>query len=463
MKASIVEILFDQVWNQKNLKKIPSIFTEDFTLESGGELYKGRDLFTDAVKTWLEAFPDLHYTIVEEISNKNRAIIRWRAKGTHQGPFLGIAPTGRKIDFTGISILKISNGKFSEGSVVSDTYALISSLKVFSEKQYSENDFSVDFSGPAQKIYEWVMNARPIPSCKQKMTNAIREVFSTVPLYNIPEMKVAKELTELISKEEFYIAGMAGRIRTLIFRPIKAKNPLPIILYFHGGGWSIEGPEEAEFVTRKLSLTAHALVISIDYRLAPENPFPCGLDDAFSVYQWMRKYGKEVLHADSTHVFVGGDSSGGNIALALALRARDEDQMPTGVLALCPGTDFVMEKYSSTLKLGPKGLIYDYPFYSFVRSIYAPYDKWTHPYVSPMYGNLENFCPCCIIAAGQDLLYDENRLFFEKLLQAHINHSEWHAFPDMPHAFYYFLGFTPDEERCYEALAKFVQKLVRAK
>jgi len=461
VKNTLVSELFDEVWNKKKVKKIAKIFSHHFILHAGDQIVKGRKAFQKQVQDWLIAFPDLHYELEDVIFADDTAIARWRGTGTHLGIFMGMLPTKRKIDYHGITILKVKDDQFVEGWVVGDSYKLISSLKTFSTKKYGKDDFCADFNGPARKIYQWIMNARPEPSCKQKLANAIRETFSVAPIDDKPKMTFSPDIMNKIEMRELVIRVDNDRhVRNLVFIPQHKKEELlPVVIYMHGGGWTIEGPDESELLTRKLAHTSHVVVISVDYSLAPEYPFPNGLEDCLSVYRWVRDRGQKELSIDPTRVAVGGDSSGGNLALALALKTRKEGRMPEGVLALCPSTDFVMEKYDSLQRFGPKGLLYDYAFYSFVRSIYAPSKNWTDPLVSPMYANLKNFCPVCMIVAGQDLLLDENRAFYKKLLAAGNTQSEYFLFPEMPHAFYYFLGLTKDEEQCYQAMTRFLNRI----
>jgi acetyl esterase len=220
----------------------------------------------------------------------------------------------------------------------------------------------------------------------------------------------------------------------------------------HGGGWTVGKPEDTDLVTRKLSLKADCEVISIDYRLAPEFPYPAALNDCLAVYRAVRKKSKQ-------KIAVAGDSCGGGLAYSMALVLRDKKEIqPNGIVSICPVTDFVIEKYPSFLKMGPKSLCYDYGFLNFIRSIYLRNEQWQDPYVSPMYANLSNLCPSFILSAGKDPLIDENIAFVKKMKQVrckieHLIHDE------MPHAYYYFLGLSKEEAIAYDAMANFLKEV----
>ena len=232
---------------------------------------------------------------------------------------------------------------------------------------------------------------------------------------------------------------------------------MPSLVYTHGGGWSIGSPDSTDLITRKLALMSDYAVVSLDYRLAPEYPYPAGFEDCMTAYYWLRKNGKSI-QIDPNFITSGGDSAGGNLAYAMALKARDDNSPLDGVLALCPLTDWEFEKYESSFNKGYNGLLYDYTFLSVVRSNYLQYNQYKDPYASPMYGDLKGVCPSMLIACGIDLLYDENLLFAKKLKESGCK-VEIVDYPEMPHAFYYYLGLTKEENELYEKMSIFLKNL----
>lgn len=452
MHQKLVFLLFKTIWNERKTQRCKEVFAPNVVLYSGDTVTKGAKTLQNYIEHWLSAFPDIHHTVDQVITSKDLVVVRWKGKGTHRGVFNGLLPTKQKMHYSGITIFQIKNKKFSKIWLTINSDQLYSNLEIYSEKVYKESDFYDDFHGPAKKIYQWMMKARAVPSCKQKIANALRDQFAYAPLDG-PDLIVPKALFRDISVAEKRI----GKVRTLIYRPKKHKNkPLPILLYMHGGGWTVGKPEDTDLITRKLAWKADCEVISIDYRLAPEHPYPAGLQDCLEVYHWARKASKK-------KIAIGGDSCGGNLVYAMALTLRDQGQkQPDGILSICPVTDFIVEKYPAFLKIGPNSLCYDYGFINFVRSIYSRHDQWEDPYVSPMYANLSKICPSFVLSAGEDPLIDENIAFVQKLNREGCK-VEHFIQPKMPHAYYYFLGLSKEEEVAYQKMASFLRAIFQSK
>ena len=140
-----------------------------------------------------------------------------------------------------------------------------------------------------------------------------------------------------ISHKDSSIQGAAGQLPVRIYTP-QGSGPFPIVVYFHGGGWVIANKEVYDGGARGIAKQANAVVVSVDYRLAPEHKFPAAWDDALASYKWVLANAKQ-LNGDAKRVALAGESAGGNLAIATAIAARDAGlQKPAHVLAVYPVT-----------------------------------------------------------------------------------------------------------------------------
>src|ERR1700759_4091003 len=151
------------------------------------------------------------------------------------------------------------------------------------------------------------------------------------------------EPPELKSVAPLSIPSPAGAIPARLYTPNKlrqANGLSPGLVFFHGGGWVIGDLDTHDVVCRKLAHEAETIVISVDYRLAPEHKFPAAAEDAITATKWVAANAKS-LGIDAAQLFVGGDSAGGNLTAVVALAARDGDGPKlAGQVLIYPATDF---------------------------------------------------------------------------------------------------------------------------
>lgn len=142
-----------------------------------------------------------------------------------------------------------------------------------------------------------------------------------------------------VSSQDISVQGPTGPLPARVYTPA-GPGPFPVVLYFHGGGWVIANKQVYDASARGIAAEARALVISVDYRQAPENKFPAAWDDALAAYKWATAAANlEPLKGDASRVALAGESAGGNLALATAISARDANlQKPVHVLAIYPVT-----------------------------------------------------------------------------------------------------------------------------
>ena len=128
-----------------------------------------------------------------------------------------------------------------------------------------------------------------------------------------------------VTREEIYVPGPveAAEVRCLVYRPVSAEGPLPVYLHLHGGGYIMGSPEGSDLQSIQLASALSCVVVSVDYRLAPEHPWPAGLEDAYAALDHLFRHA-DAMGIDAARIAIGGESAGGGLAAALALKARDE-------------------------------------------------------------------------------------------------------------------------------------------
>jgi acetyl esterase len=228
------------------------------------------------------------------------------------------------------------------------------------------------------------------------------------------------------------VAGAAGALRARLYVPHGAETPGPLLVYFHGGGWVEGSAATHEPSCRLLAHLAGVRVLSVDYRLAPEHPFPAAADDALAAYRDARARAAE-LGADPARLAVGGDSAGGNLAAVTALALRGEADAPAFQLLLYPGLD-MSRKRPSRLQFG-EGFVLTEENMTWYEDQYVPdHGRRADPRVSPMLEpDLAGVAPAHVATALADPLRDEGEDYAARLRDAGVpialyRHPQIHGF-----------------------------------
>jgi acetyl esterase len=222
------------------------------------------------------------------------------------------------------------------------------------------------------------------------------------------------------------------------YRPV-LNEVLPALVFFHGGGWTIGDLDTHDVVCRQLALGARCAVFSVDYRLAPEHPFPAAVEDCFSATRFVFEHA-EKIKIDPNRIAVGGDSAGGNLAAVVALMARDKSGPPLVYqLLIYPATDQRCELPSH--ERNGQGYLLTKEGIRFFRDGYLPDEKdrtdWrASPLLAASHAHLP---PALVLTAGYDPLVDEGRAYAERLAKAGVAVS-YREYSDMVHGFVLFGG-----------------------
>lgn len=214
--------------------------------------------------------------------------------------------------------------------------------------------------------------------------------------------------------EHRVIAGPTGYLPIRIYRPNGESN-LPVMVYFHGGGWVIGNMDGFEPTVRSIANKANIVVIQVQYQKAPERPFPIPFDDCYTTLEWVAS-NAEKLGINPNQIGVGGDSAGGNLAAAVALKVRDTKLINLAFQMLvypCTGNDGSLPSainYSEGYGLTSKVMRWYENQYAQNES-----DK-TNPYAFPAFANdLTNIAPAIVVTAQYDTLADDGRIYANRL------------------------------------------------
>lgn len=229
-----------------------------------------------------------------------------------------------------------------------------------------------------------------------------------------------KELEPVASVVDRHIPGPVGNIPLRIYTP-QGNGPFPILVYFHSGGGVMGDLDSEDAHCRCLANLARTLVVSVDYRLAPEYKFPIGLEDCYAATCWVADHARS-FNGDSSRIALGGISAGGNLAAVVAHLARDRGG-PTLVfqLLLTPVTDFRLADSSSLKAYGEGYLLTKEDILWFIKQCFNAEEDLDSPLASPYLStSFSRLPPALIITAEYDPLRDDGERYGARLLEAGI-------------------------------------------
>jgi acetyl esterase len=249
--------------------------------------------------------------------------------------------------------------------------------------------------------------------------------------------------SEPVSKvEDFDIPGPAGKIPMRLYVPQSEDflpSTAPVLVYYHGGGFVSGDLESHDRLLRALANRGRCIVASVAYRLAPENPYPAGNDDAWAALKWVAKHASEI-GADPQRLAVGGDSSGGFLAAGVAQKAAKDGPALRLQILLYPNLDATTSK-PSWKELGTGAYLLSHAMMIEWFDAYLPQGfNRVDPKVSPLFAtDLAHVAPALIVTADHDPLHEEGNEYAAKLKAANVrvDHTCW---PGMIHGFASFAG-----------------------
>ncbi|TJZ76379.1 alpha/beta hydrolase [Rhodococcus oryzae] len=270
-----------------------------------------------------------------------------------------------------------------------------------------------------QKVEGRPFEERPIPEGRRVLLSSSRVVGGNLPIGAVTDRD---------------IDGPAGPLRLRIYTPRGLTTTSPALFFIHGGGWVYCDLDSHDAVCRFLAERAGVRVVAVDYRLAPESPFPAAVHDVEAAYSFVTANAAG-LGIDPDRIAVGGDSAGGNLAAVLAQRAAHGELgvPPAFQLLIYPAVDFAVKRpsratFSTNFFLTKR-------FMDVADESYVPVgaDR-TDPLLSPIYGDLTGLPPAYLVTAGFDPLRDEGEAYAEKLRDAGVE-VQYVLEPGLIHSF----------------------------
>jgi acetyl esterase len=208
---------------------------------------------------------------------------------------------------------------------------------------------------------------------------------------------------------------------------------LPVVAFFHGGGWVLSGVDGHDHVARRIATLSGALVVSVGYRLAPEHPFPAAHDDCWAVTSWLAAHAGD-WGGDPTRIAVCGDSAGGNLAAGVALRARDEDLRLVLQALIYPCIDDDQGTYPSMQENATGYFLTAADMRWFWDQFVPPAHRTDGRAVPGRADNLSNVAPAFVQTAEFDPLRDEGERYAERLEQSGVR-TQVVRYPGVVHGF----------------------------
>jgi acetyl esterase len=301
---------------------------------------------------------------------------------------------------------------------------------------------------------------------------AIAEKVGRPPLDVLPVAEARREYrkradtfglppAEMAAIEERSVAGPAGAIPVRLYVPKQATTPASLLVFFHGGGWTVGDRDTHDRACRYLAQEARCRVASADYRLAPEHPFPAAVEDCWAA--WSAIAGNAAAWgADPRRIAVGGDSAGGNLAAVVSLLAKEKRaSAPCFQLLIYPAVD--MAGVHGSIERFGKGYLLTKPMIDCFMGYYTPDPSMRRdPRASPLLArDLASLPPAFVQTAGFDPLQDEGAAYAKALAAAGVGVEHKH-YPGLVHGYLQLAGYSKGARAAVDDAAAALRKAFAA-
>ncbi len=309
----------------------------------------------------------------------------------------------------------------------------------------------------------------------RKKQSPLDSVLSMRPMFNgVTSIPMTNPDTKI---EHFSVKNDGVKVPIRLYTP-KALEPgqkLPVLYYIHGGGFFAGSPDVVEEACKFFAETYPCIVVSVEYRLAPENPYPAGHNDCYAALEWVYQ-NIENHGGDKEKIFVSGDSAGGNLATYCGMKDKEDKTGMVKALALYYPTVNMLGKEDEYFKAGRQnynvikkhgkvvfGMLdmmgSSNPDENILNLVLGKDIDMSHHYLSPYWGNLEGLPPTLLLFGEYDFLFPECKAFAKKLDNANVT-SKTIIYKGMTHAFLDNMGKQPQAEDSVLEVIDFVKKYI---
>ena len=237
---------------------------------------------------------------------------------------------------------------------------------------------------------------------------------------------------------------------------IGTSEPHGVILYLHGGGYCICSVNTHRDLVARVARATGARALLIEYRLAPEHPFPAGLDDAVSAYRWLLAQGVSLAR-----IVIGGDSAGGGLTAATLVALRDAgDPSPAGAFCISPWMDLVLEGESVTSKADAEPMV-TRELLAMMAEAYAGAQDLREPLLSPVFAGLAGLPPMLVQVGTAEVLLDDSTRFAERAKAAGVDVT-LEVWDEMIHVWHVYAEMLPEAQQAIDRIGEWVRERVGA-
>jgi len=301
----------------------------------------------------------------------------------------------------------------------------------------------------AAKVARASARQKPLCECTAEEARAMRETLGN---------PFAPASCEMESIKDHWLPSSSGELRVRRYQPKSLSAGLqPALLFFHGGGHVLGTLDGYDTFAQQLAKLGNCVVLSVEYRLAPETKSVGIYQDGFDVYEWLLNSGEE-LGIDTGRIAIGGDSAGGNISIAVMLQCkRHKITQPYYQVQIYPGIDYQLG-YPSIEEFAEGYFLTKADKQWFRSQFLESEERASDPMVSSLLADLTGLPPALVITAGFDPLRDEGEAFAKRLVE-HGVEVEHVCYTDMIHAFVSFAGGIPAGKTALEKIGGELQRV----